>query len=90
MGFFALALPFGYLSRTVKNRPFPPVKKWSLFLGAVHAPVLPLIVLAKLGAVGGEVELLLVGLILAGHTAGVLAHRRFSPKSAPTAAAAQP
>jgi hypothetical protein len=87
-GFFALSVPFGYLSRRVKNGALVPAKKWSLFLGVVHAPVLPLIVIAKLGIVGGEFELLLAGLILAGHATGVLAHRRYSVKPAPTAAAA--
>jgi hypothetical protein len=90
VGFFALALPFGYLSRTVKNGNLAPVLKWSLFLGVVHAPVVPLIVLAKLGAVGGEVEVLLAALILCGHAAGVLAHRRWVGRPAPVAAAAQP
>ena len=89
-GFFALAIPFGYLSRSVKRGTLAPVKKWPLFLGVVHAPVVPLIVLAKLDLVAGEFELLLVALILAGHTAGVLAHRWKWPSSTPAAAAAQP
>ena len=76
VGFFAAAVPFGYLSRTVKQSAMPAVKKWPVFLGLVHTPVFPLIVFVKLVEVSIEFELLLVGLVLLGHLAGVLLHRQ--------------
>ncbi len=76
VGFFALAVPFGYLSRTVKQSAWAQVKKWSVFLGLVHAPVVPLIVFVKWSDVSIEFELLLVALVLCGHVAGILAHRQ--------------
>lgn len=89
-GFFALAIPFGFLSRRVKNSTLTAVKKWSAFLGVVHAPVVPLIVFVKLVSVSVELELLLVAVVLAGHAAGVLAHRRRNPRPGPAAAPALP
>jgi len=89
-GFFALAVPFGYLSRTVKRSSLPPAKKWPLFLGVVHTPVLPLIAFAKLGDLTFEFEALLVAFVLTGHATGILVHRLRggSPGPAPEAAAA--
>lgn len=76
VGFFALAIPFGYLSRTVKRSELPAFKKWPLFLGVVHTPVLPLILFVKLSEVTIEFEVLLVAVVLLGHLTGVLAHRQ--------------
>lgn len=88
LGFFAAAVPFGYLSRTVKQSAMPAVKKWPTFLGLVHAPVVPLIIFVKLEDVAIEFELLLVGLVLLGHLAGVLLHRQRSVLAARAAARA--
>jgi len=90
-GFFALAMPFGYLSRKVKGSSLKAVKKWPLFLGVVHAPVVPLILLVKLAEVSLELEVALVAVVLLGHTAGVLVHRQTRARSAtaPKAAAAE-
>jgi hypothetical protein len=87
VGFFALSVPFGYLSRTVKQSAWPPVKKWSVFLGLVHTPVIPLIVFVKVVDVSIEFELLLVALVLCGHVAGILAHRQLHAARAPAPAA---
>jgi hypothetical protein len=89
-GFFALAIPFGFLSRRVKQSKLSAVKKWPLFLGIVHTPVLPLIAFVKVFEVTIEFELLLVAVLLSGHTAGVLLHRRLVPKAAPAAVPASP
>lgn len=77
-GFFALALPFGYLSRRVKGSRLDAVKKWPLFLAVVHAPVVPLILLVKLSEMSVELEVALVAVVLLGHAAGVLVHRHRS------------
>ncbi len=88
-GFFALAMPFGYLSRRVKGSRLDALKKWPLFLGVVHAPVIPLILLVKLSEMSVEFEVALVAVVLLGHAAGVLVHRQTSalraaaPKAAP-------
>lgn len=81
-GFFALAFPFGYLSRRAKGSKLDAVKKWPLFLALVHAPIVPLILLVKLSQVSGELEVALVAVILLGHTAGVLVHRQRNPRPA--------
>jgi hypothetical protein len=84
LGFFLLAIPFGYLSRRVKRSALDSYRKWPLFLGVVHAPVLPLIIFARLAHPEFEFELALVGVVLLGHLTGVLAYgRRFAPAGAP-------
>ncbi len=87
-GFFALAIPFGYLSRRVRGWE-PPAKKWAVFLGLVHTPVVPLIVYVKLAAPPWEFEALLVAVVLCGHVAGVLAHRALATRAASAAPAAE-
>jgi hypothetical protein len=89
-GFFALAIPFGFLSRRVRASKLDAVKKWPLFLLIVHTPVFPLIALVKLAEVSFDFELVLVVVVLAGHTAGVLVHRFLRGKPAPGAAPATP
>jgi len=76
--FFALALPFGYLSRVFKQR-IKGWAKWPAYLGAVHAPVVPLIVFVRIARPSFEFELALVAFVLLGHLTGVLAHRHFKP-----------
>ena len=84
-GFFLLAVPFGFLSRIVRRR-LTGWSKWPAFLGAVHAPVVPLIVFVRLASPTFEFELSLVAFVLLGHTAGVLASRRRAASSLPAAA----
>jgi prepilin signal peptidase PulO-like enzyme (type II secretory pathway) len=90
LGFYLLAIPFGYLSRRVKRSSLDPYRKWPLFLGIVHTPVLPLIVFARLAHPVFEFELALVGILLLGHLTGVLAYgRRLALSSSPAALAAE-
>ncbi len=89
-GFFALALPFGYLSRRVKGSKLDAMEKWPLFLGVVHAPVVPLILLVKLAEVTVELEVVLVAVVLLGHAAGVLVHRQRNPVPAGATGGAGP
>jgi len=86
--FYLLAIPFGYLSRRVKRSSLDAVRKWPLFLGVVHAPVLPLIVFARLARPEFEFELALVAIVLLGHLTGVLAYGRLLALSQRTASAA--
>lgn len=72
--FFALAIPFGFLSRVLKQR-VTGWAKWPAFLGCVHAPVVPLIVFVRLAHPTFEFEVALVVFLLLGHLTGVLAHR---------------
>ena len=88
LGFYLLAIPFGYLSRRVKRSPLDAVRKWPLFLGVVHAPVLPLIVFARLARPEFEFELALVAIVLLGHLTGVLAYGRLLALSQRTVSAA--
>ena len=88
LGFYLLAIPFGYLSRRVKRSSLDAVRKWPLFLGVVHAPVLPLIVFARLARPEFEFELALVAIVLLGHLTGVLAYGRLLALSQRTASAA--
>ena len=84
VGFYLLAIPFGYLSRRVKRSALDAYRKWPLFLGVVHVPVLPLIVFARLARPEFDFELALVGVVLLGHLTGVLAYgRRFALAGAP-------
>jgi hypothetical protein len=85
-GFYALAVPFGYLSRWVKDWQ-PPWKKWAAFLGLVHTPVLPLIVFARTAHPAFEYEALLVVVLLSGHLTGVLTWRLRKGKTAPAGTA---
>jgi hypothetical protein len=91
-GFFALAIPFGYLSRIVKRSSLDAYRKWPLFLGVVHTPVVPLIAYVNLVEVTLESELLLVAVVLSGHATGVLVHRQraalLARAAAPAAAGA--
>lgn len=84
VGFYALAIPFGYLSRRVKDWE-PPTKKWAAFLGLVHAPVVPLIVFARTAHPAWEFEALLVAVLLSGHVTGVLVWRLRKPQAAAAA-----
>jgi hypothetical protein len=76
--FFALAIPFGYLSRVFKQR-IKGWAKWPAFLGLVHAPVVPLIVFVRVAHPEFEFEVALVAFLLLGHLTGVLAHRHLKP-----------
>jgi hypothetical protein len=91
LGFFLLAIPFGYLSRRVKRSTLDAYRKWPLFLGVVHAPVLPLIVFARMARPDFDFELGLVGVVLLGHLVGVLAFGRLlsTAKAVAPAAAAK-
>lgn len=84
VGFWALAVPFGYLSRWVKDFE-PPTKKWGAFLALVHAPVVPLIAFARLAHPAWEFEALLVAVLLSGHVSGVLVWRLRQGQSATAA-----
>jgi len=86
-GFYALAIPFGYLSRRVKGWT-PAWKKWTAFLGLVHTPVVPLIIFVRMAHPPLEYELLLVAVLLSGHATGVLAWRLRKPAAAASAHAA--
>jgi len=89
LGFYLLAIPFGYLSRRVKRSSLDPYRKWPLFLGVVHTPVLPLIIFARLAHPEFDFELALVGIVLLGHLTGVLAYgRRMALAGAPASVAA--
>lgn len=89
IGFYLLAIPFGYLSRRVKRSALDSYRKWPLFLGVVHAPVLPLIIFARLAHPEFEFELALVGIVLLGHLTGVLAYGwRLTLEGAPAATGA--
>jgi len=89
LGFYLLAVPFGYLSRHAKRSSLDPYRKWPLFLGIVHAPVLPLIIFARLARPEFDFELALVGVVLLGHLTGVLAYgRRLALLKSPAALAA--
>ncbi len=74
LGFYALAMPFGYLSRRVKGWT-PAWKKWTAFLGLVHTPVVPLILFVRTAHPTIEYEVLLVVVLLSGHLTGLLAWR---------------
>lgn len=89
-GFFALAMPFGFLTRRAKNSQLSAAKKWPLVLAIVHTPVVPLILLVKLAEVSVDFEILLVAVVLGGHATGVLIHRRIFPKPAAAATPATP
>ena len=89
-GFFLLAIPFGFLSRRVKQSKLPAMQKWPVFLGVVHTPVVPLILFVKMMEVTFEFELVLVAIVLLGHTTGVLIHRRVKGIAAVAAVAAAP
>lgn len=69
LGFFALAIPFGALSMVVR-RWKPWWKKWPVFLGVVHTPVVPLILWAKFTGPVLELELAAVAALLLGHATG--------------------
>ncbi len=86
VGFYALAVPFGYMSRWVKHWT-PAWKKWTAFLALVHSPVVPLILFVRLAHPTFEYEVLLVAVLLSGHTTGALAwrlrHRQVAPSAQP-------
>jgi len=90
LGFYSLAIPFGYMSRLAKKLE-PAWKRWTIYLGLVHSPVVPLIIFVRLAHPDFMFEVLLVGIVLSGHTTGVLVHR-FMRKAAPAPApvAAEP
>ena len=79
--FLGMSVPCGYISRRFRDWE-PWWKKWAVYLGVVHAPVIPLIAFVKLAGPAWEFEALLVAVVLVGHVTGVLAWRARNPQRA--------